>query len=126
MSLLLSQSYRWKPRIGTWPTTGALYFTHSAIWKTHNRYASICTTVHPQFRPMHNLRHDRRSRWNQLANEQDLPLQSPKNHALARGETAGALDDPSAFIGFLGGGISENTHCVGSLGVAVSSQTRHR
>jgi hypothetical protein len=42
------------------------------------------------------------------------------------GKSAEALGNPSAATGLSGARIGENTHCVSSRGVAVSSQTRHR
>jgi hypothetical protein len=94
---------------------------HSTIWQARNRNASIRKTFTRRLPTNAKSLVRPRHRQDQLANEQRLSFQSPTNHAtaVASGQATETLGNPSAFTGLSGDGISENTHCVGSPGVAL-------
>jgi len=94
---------------------------HSTIWQARNRNASIRKTFTRRLPTNAKSLVRPRHRQDQLANEQRLSFQSPTNHAtaVASGQATETLGNPSAFTGLSGDDISENTHCVGSPGVAL-------
>ena len=130
MSPPLSHSYRWKPRVWHWPTPAWASVLHAIIQQVGNRITAALPYAPDPYFTVHRLA-DQGSRSDQRVNERsavailDKPC-PPKNNATASRAAAEALGDPPAFPGLSGGGISENTHCVGSLGMAVSCRARRR